>query len=158
MAADLDLLGRGVSGQDAEIERIQRGPVIGGDGEDLAQDIPGPGGGPAVDHRAIHQEEGLRDRAQDILVGDGRVDSEESLERDARAAAPHEAAAFFPAGTGRPAASAAFLPATLVLACEMLRAAALVSPRLTGAFLAWALARALLFWAGTIEIALGVQG
>ena len=114
-AADFDFLGGGLAGQHAEVKRAQGGAVVGGRAEDLAQDGPGPGLGPVVDQRAIHQEQGLGNRAQDVVVGDRGIDAEEPIEEQPWSARSLQRRRLScrPA-TASPAASAAFLAAPLV--------------------------------------------
>src|SRR5262249_61947933 len=52
MSADLGLFRRGWPGEDAEVEGVHCGVLVGRRGKDLAQDGPGPRLGPVLDHRA----------------------------------------------------------------------------------------------------------
>ena len=127
----------------------------GADGEDLAQHGPRPGGGPAVDQRAVHHEQGLGDGAQDVVVGDRGIDPEEPIEGHPRAAPAACGAGLLARRRGSPAASTAFFAAPFFPGSPRPR---LGSPRLTGAALACAPGRGfLVVRAGQDQVAVGVQ-
>ena len=68
--------------EDAEVEgvRAPRGCRASRRGSRRAR-CPARASIAAVDLRAVHQEEGLRDRAQDVVVGGRGIDAEEGVER-----------------------------------------------------------------------------
>ena len=125
LRAGLDLLGVGLPRQDAEVEGIQRGARVRRGRQDLAEHGPRPGLGPVWIERAVHEEEGLGNRPQDLVVGDRRIDAEEGVEEDPGAVTRTALAWPFaaPGAPPSPAASAAFLPFWLALAaCTPCRA------------------------------------
>ena len=153
-AADLDLLRRGLAGEHAEVQGVRAERLSGAAARISPSTVPGravvrlltagrssgrgPGGSCPGRRRWRSRD---RPRRADRTTARGPP----RRMRGAGLLAAREA--------GSPAASTAFLAAL-----RRWPAIRLGSPRLTGAALAWALARGfLLFWAGRTEVAVGVQ-
>ena len=88
--------------------------------------------GAVVDQGAVHQEQGLGNRAHHVFVGDRGIDAEETVDQQSRPTRALDGAGFLATCAVSPVAAAAFLDAPLV---RLGPAARLGSPRLK---FAWA--------------------
>ncbi len=112
-ATDFDLVSRGLSGQNAKIECTEGSALVGCGVQDLAQDRAGLGLGSIIDQGAIHQEQGLGDCPHDVVVGNGRIDSEQAIEKQPLAAGAPDGACLLPNLGGQTGSRGGFLGGTL---------------------------------------------
>ena len=86
-SADFDFMGRRLPGQDAKVD-ARRVPCArwAPCSRISPRTVPGLACSSAVDQGAIHQEQGLRNRAQHVVVGNGGIDSEQAVKEQPLAA------------------------------------------------------------------------